>query len=255
MRGLLRETGYQGLRLITGAGSGLRLILMYHSIGQMGVNSVARDRFDWQMALLRERFRVVRVCDLRATMARTSPDENLACVTLDDGYLDNFDLALPVLEKYGIKATFFVTTGYLGQMFRHNAGEWPMMTSGQVRELESIGHEIGAHTISHPRLPELPRDVARTEIDGSRRTLEDLVGHDVTSFAYPYGAHDDAVRSLVAASGFAATVTTKAALVERSPDWLALPRVWVSGSLSMAAFDARLSPATRWYSALRTWRR
>ena len=125
-----------------------------------------------------------------------------------------------------------------------------MMTLGQVREIADLGHEIGAHTVNHPKLSKVPVESARREMLGSKDFLENLLGSAVTSFAYPKGDYNDTVKSLVTQIGFLRAVTVREGLVD-SPDWIALPRIWISNRLSDKGFEAKLSPALRWYTRLK----
>jgi peptidoglycan/xylan/chitin deacetylase (PgdA/CDA1 family) len=237
------------LRAATGPGRGVRVIPLYHSVGQPLENSLDRDVFTRQMSLLAERFRVVRLCDLAAAMTDAGP-ANVAVVTFDDGIRDNHEVALPILERIGLKATFFVTTGFVGGRISTSAGQCPMMTWSQVRELARLGHEVGAHTVSHPKLTQVSPDVAAAEIGDSKRALEDAMGAEVPSFAYPKGRLDDRIASMVGEAGFRWAVTTEPALVGSSPDWLQLPRVWIDRHCAPGEFLAKVSPAETWYRRL-----
>ncbi len=251
LRDLARNTLYRLLYSFTGSGRGVRVIPLYHSVGSETPHSIPLQAFQRQMEILAERFRVVRLCDLEKAMTSEPSETNLACVTFDDGYQDNYEVALPILERAGIKCTFFIVTDFLGKAFPTYAGERKLMTATQVRELSALGHEIGAHTLSHPKLSRVALETARAEIEGSKCFLEDLLGKKVVSFAYPKGDFNNEVKAIVDSLGFGSAVTTRQDLVNAHPDWLALPRVWVSGKLNIGAFKAKISAATRWYSRLR----
>jgi peptidoglycan/xylan/chitin deacetylase (PgdA/CDA1 family) len=245
-----REAIYRSLYLWTGQKGGVRAVLLYHSVGSSGPHSVGLESFKKQMELLRERFHVVRLCDLAETISRELPETNLGCVTFDDGWRDNYEIALPVLEQFGIKATFFIATGSLGGAFRTFAGRVATMTRDQVRELAKLGHEVGAHTVNHPKLTQVSRETASKEIGQSKAFLEELLGTRVASFAYPKGDCDQEVKQLVRQAGFAQAVTIREGLLDGESDWLALPRIWVGAKLSLKGFEARLSPATTVYRRL-----
>lgn len=253
VKDLVRNTAYQLLYALTGPGQGTRVILLYHSVGSDASHSLPLDTFERQMEVLVERFKVVRLCDLSEAMASALADTNIACVTFDDGYRDNYEHALPVLEQLGIKSTFFIATGYLGKSFPTYAGEFPMMTSAEVRELAALGHEIGAHTVTHPKLTKVPLEAARAEIETSKHFLEDLLHSEVASFAYPKGDYNEAVETLLSSLSFKLAVTIREGLISEKPNWLALPRVWISNKLSMGTFAAKTSPAICWYARLQRW--
>lgn len=253
VRDMAREGVYRLLHALTGKGRGVRVILLYHSVGGEIAHSVPLPVFEQQINLLTEQFTVVRLTDLPQVMASSPAEANLACVTFDDGYRDNYEVALPILERYGIKATFFIATGFLSKTFRTFAGEVPMMDEMQVRELAARGHDIGAHTVSHPRLTQVTPDLAREEIRRSKEELEGLLEHDIVSFAYPKGAYDRVVRQMVEESGIRVAVTIRQGLLTGSFNWLELPRVWVNSRVDLRGFVARVSPAVEWYRRLRMW--
>lgn len=118
-----RGTNYSGLRwpylrLITSAGPGAKLsILNYHRVHQctdlINPNEVDAGRFDWQMELVSKNFNVFTVSEAVVLLKESRLPERSLAITFDDGYADNVDVALPILEKYSLRATFFIAAGYL----------------------------------------------------------------------------------------------------------------------------------------------
>ena len=106
-------------------------------------------------------------------------------ITFDDGYLSTYNNALPVLNSRGLKATSFITTGFIGRPIYMN---WT-----QVQYLQNkYGWEIGSHTVSHPELPIVSLSQVKTEVNYSKSILTSK-GLAVTSFASPYGAYNNPV--------------------------------------------------------------
>ncbi len=107
--------------------------------------------------------------------------------------------------------------------------------------------EIGAHTVSHPRISSLPAELAMHEIAGSRARLQGRLGIEAAHFAFPYGRQADCGArdfDLVRAAGFSSAATTRKGLVRRGQDPFAIPRNTLNGvhrSLLMA--EAHLSGA------------
>jgi peptidoglycan/xylan/chitin deacetylase (PgdA/CDA1 family) len=227
----------------------MRVIFLYHSVGNSIPFSVPERDFRRQLAFLLERFRLVRLCELPQYV--TDECHSVACLTFDDGYLDNYQRVLPVLERFGIRATFFLVPSYLGKHFRTFYGQLPLMSASQVRELVALGHEVGAHTMTHPKLTHVTHEQARHEIAESKRALEDLLGVPVVSFAYPKGDYNEAVKGLVQDAGFRYATTIQEACVSGVPDWLALPRVSVNATMGMVQLRLKLSPALGLYERLR----
>ena len=247
----LRNSAYATLRILTGPGNGIRAVLTYHSVGVDASYSVRNGLFEKQIEFLKSRFQIVLLKELREAISSTDSNTGIACITFDDGYKDNYEKALPILERYKVKASFFIATGFLGSVLKTSSDERQMMNASQVRELARLGHEIGAHTISHPKLTEISLEAARKEIQESKKILQELTGDKLSSFAYPKGCFSHDLKTIVAECGFSYAVITSDKLLSEPIDWLAIPRVGVFRSLDMAAFKARLSPAGALYDTLR----
>jgi peptidoglycan/xylan/chitin deacetylase (PgdA/CDA1 family) len=102
------------------------------------------------------------------------------------------------------------------------------MQPDQVAALAEGGLvEIGAHSVTHPSLRDLPEGLQRLEIIGSRDRLEQILGSKVTSFAYPYGALSADTPVIARTAGFERACTTVARAVEEDADCFRLPRVQV----------------------------
>jgi peptidoglycan/xylan/chitin deacetylase (PgdA/CDA1 family) len=251
----LKDAGYGTLFLLTGLSAGrIRAILRYHSVGDQPW-AVPLKALQEQMAYLKSNSQVVLLRDFERH-ADSSGSRALVAVTFDDGALDNYTEALPVLERLDLKATFFVITNCIGGQHNGTFYQTPVMNRAQVRELALLGHEIGAHTVNHPDLTGLDREHVLSEMCDCKRHLEDLTQASVASFAYPFGSFNHAIRSCAQEAGFQFATTSCEALVpEKDVDWWALPRVGVDSSMSIAQFRGKVSPALELYERLRGRRR
>jgi peptidoglycan/xylan/chitin deacetylase (PgdA/CDA1 family) len=132
-------------------------------------------------------------------------------VTFDDGFVSNLVEAVPVMKKVGVQAINYLVADRLGQTSDWEAREGgeadPLMDESQVREWLASGHQIGAHTCTHPRLSQLSEAQAKEEISASRKKLEDRFGVLIEHFAYPYGDYNPATIELVREAGFKTAVT------------------------------------------------
>jgi peptidoglycan/xylan/chitin deacetylase (PgdA/CDA1 family) len=103
-----------------------------------------------------------------------------------------------------------------------------MMSRDEVAQMHAAGMSIGAHTMTHPILRQVTPAEARREIADGRAFLEGVIGRKVTLFAYPNGRpgedYDDSHVDLVRDAGFAAAVSTRAAMASRDSDFFQLPR-------------------------------
>lgn len=159
-------------------------------------------------------------------------------ITFDDGYRDNFENAAPILERFGLPATFFVATGFIGSddvawwdKSLPKRPEW--MTWDQVRSLHSRGFEIGCHTVSHADLGSIPRESALQELEDSKGRLNEELGSDIDLFAYPYGgeAHMNAENLLLMkAVGFRCSLSCYGGVNHTHADPYALRRIPVNSA-------------------------
>jgi len=124
---------------------------------------------------------------------------NKLLVTTSWDDTSRMDLKLcELLENYGIKATFYAVSHWIGEK----------ISADELRHI-SEAHEVGAHTLSHVMLTRVGEKVARKEIIGSKTSLERILGKRVTSFAYPYGCYRREHIEIVTEAGFFCARTTK----------------------------------------------
>lgn len=110
-------------------------------------------------------------------------------LTFDDGYRDNFEVALPLLEEFKCHATFFIVSGFVeGRVDLIGDPGWEAMSLEQMQLMdESAFAEIAAHTDTHRILAELPRETVRSELKNCQSILQQYLNRPVDLFAYPFG--------------------------------------------------------------------
>ena len=234
-------------RLARPADRSLR-ILYYHSISDDPIRStVSPPEFAAQMDhLVRAGYRPLSLSDAVALlMSGASLSPRSITVTLDDGFRDNYEAALPVLARLGIPATVFLTVGYIGTeslptLTRTDFVPRPLSWE-QVREMRGRGIEFGSHTMTHPMLSRIPAEDARREIADAKRRMEEMLGEPVSLFCYPRGDHDDAVRGLVREAGHAAACTTAPGVNGPEADRWALRRTYVSRRDTLGEFAKKVA--------------
>jgi peptidoglycan/xylan/chitin deacetylase (PgdA/CDA1 family) len=132
-------------------------------------------------------------------------------ITFDDGFASNLIEAVPLMKKFGVQAINYLVADRIGQTSdweAHEGGEAdPLMDEAQVREWLAAGHQIGAHTCTHPRLSQISEAQAKEEISASRKKLEDRFGVLIEHFAYPYGDYNQTTVQLVRETGFKTACT------------------------------------------------
>jgi peptidoglycan/xylan/chitin deacetylase (PgdA/CDA1 family) len=126
------------------------------------------------------------------------PDAKIVCLFFDDAYLNQYEVAFPVLSEHNFKATFGVITGSIGK--GHDL--WEYMGKEELKELAKHGMDIACHTETHPNLTDnLTDERLHQEIIESKRHLEEM-GFEVSTFVYPYYAWDDRVIEYVKEAGY-----------------------------------------------------
>ena len=166
-------------------------------------------------------------------------------ITFDDGFRNVLEFGLEPLAEHNFRAVQFLVAGRLGGRNEWEIAEGeapaPLMDEAQVRDWLAAGHEIGSHTLTHPRLTRLPASEAREEIAASRKKLEDQFGVKIEHFCYPYGDWNDAVRDLVVAAGYKTACTTQPGVNTSADSPFALKRFTARyPSRNLKAFWSRL---------------
>lgn len=150
------------------------------------------------------------------------------CLTFDDGYQDNYTVALPLLKRLEVPFAVYVTTGFIDN--RLPMWWYPNEELGLSREdLVALSKEslctIGAHAISHRKLDELREEEQSKEIAESKRGLEELIGSPVNHFSYPHGAYNDQSVAFVKENGFRSALMAWGGSVRKGDDPMLLHRV------------------------------
>ena len=166
-------------------------------------------------------------------------------ISFDDGYLDNFTQAYPILKQNGFRATIFLVSDFIGRM-----SEWPgdreedvapMMSGEQILTLSNDGFEFGGHTRSHKILSELSPEEAKKEIEEGKKVIENLLQRPIRSFAYPFGDFNSTVIEMVREAGFAAARTVHTDNTHRQEDLLKLRCVKINGQTPWSKFKYYLT--------------
>jgi peptidoglycan/xylan/chitin deacetylase (PgdA/CDA1 family) len=174
-------------------------------------------------------------------------------ITFDDGHVDNYEYAVPLLLEHRMPATFYVTTGYIDRepavmtrfasIRRVTLSEIEPLSWRQLREFADAGMEIGAHTYSHPNLARLPSEHLPREVAEPKAEIEARLGRAVESFAYPFGqlhVHvSEAAIAAARAAGFKTAVTAAGRGVRASDSLWTLPRFFASASVEVLASRLR----------------
>lgn len=225
-------------------------VLMYHRVQILPGDrlSVPPEAFARQLAYLQERgFHTISLDSLCTHLAQGAPlPTRPVVITFDDAYEDNFTNALPALRQYGMTATVFAISDWVG---REN--DWEQyrgkpscrtMSWEQLRAWRQAGMAVGSHTVSHSSLSRLSDEGIRHELVDSKRTLEEQLGASVDFLCYPYGDFDSRVISEAEQTGYHGAL----AIFEGTSAWrnprFALRRIPITGKDIGRAFFMKVSP-------------
>jgi peptidoglycan/xylan/chitin deacetylase (PgdA/CDA1 family) len=204
-------------------------ILNYHAIAsgadEFTVSEAAfAQQLDW---LASAGFHTISLRDLaRHREAGTPPPPRCVILTFDDGTEDALTVVLPALQRRGLKATFFITTGFVGKS--------GYLSWEGVRALANAGMEIGSHGVHHSRLPEVPEESVRQELVQSKAELESHLESPIEIFAYPFNSTRRHLAKAVTGAGYRIAV---AGAVHGGKSLLELARVTVKRDTKLEEFQ------------------
>jgi len=273
-------------------------ILIYHQVfakkNAMRPSEPDAETFAWQMQLINKHFTPLSISAALKHLEQGTLPANAICVTFDDGYINNLEIAAPILQQLNIPATVYIATGFSDgeNMFNdrvidllanetlsilsliaikeqpaelestekrikvahhilakikylpiaerktlidalyqeNNAQECPrkMMSAIQIKQLRSMGIEIGAHTVEHPILKVLEPREQQQQIIESKKVLAKILGEEIKGFAYPNGKIEDdydlTTKAIVEELAFDYAVSTNWGITTKDSDKFQLNR-------------------------------
>lgn len=164
-------------------------------------------------------------------------------LTFDDGYADNFENAYLPLIEHNIKATWFITTDYIGKHAKWmgpHSEQTKILSANQLQEMSAAGMEIGSHTCSHPDLSKLPFEKQLDELIRSKHILEDLLQKPITGFAYPFGKYNEDTLKAVNAAGYKWACSTRSGWFKKDDNPLLIRRVTIFSDDTTAVLARKL---------------
>ncbi|WP_298705219.1 polysaccharide deacetylase family protein [uncultured Veillonella sp.] len=212
-------------------------VLNYHQVNDDLLSPLTMRTWDFddQMAYLKNNgYHTITMDQLNAYLSQgTALPDKPVLITFDDGYEDNYKNALPILQKYGMKATFFMIADSIGQP--------RFMNADQLQALEAAGMTVESHTYSHKDLRQLSDSDVQKELTLSKQILEATLHHPIEYIAFPCGFSDGRIENFTKAAGYKMAVTVEAGNAKRGENMYNLPRVAVfEGMNSYTSFTWRL---------------
>jgi peptidoglycan/xylan/chitin deacetylase (PgdA/CDA1 family)/glycosyltransferase involved in cell wall biosynthesis len=179
-------------------------------------------------------------------------------LTFDDGYLDNYTNLLPLMQQYGYRGVLYLLGDFEVRYNQWDLAEDPgepradIMSEAQKQAFVAAGWEIGAHTLTHPRLASLPAAEVAHELAASKAELERRLGTTVISFAYPYGSLSAETKRLAAEAGFTYAVATDSGGMHLEDDRMQIFRINMFPHESASSLFKKTSS---WYRRYYRWKR
>lgn len=208
-------------------------VVYYHRVGQLidggssgppsdaGAMITPPEHLEANVAQLRALgYRFATAGELAREWREALPPPGIAVLSFDDGWQDGLTTVAPMLNRLGVRATFFLCPDGFGRHFPR-FGDASVVSESEARALHDSGMELASHTLSHPDLRMLSDGELRRELTSSRAAIEAITGEPCLTLAYPSGFHDRRVERAVAEAGY------ELAFRARRGPWrrLAVPRL------------------------------
>ncbi|MFC2061045.1 polysaccharide deacetylase family protein [Elusimicrobiota bacterium] len=216
-------------------------VLMYHRITDGSTQSaydISLEDFRSQMAYLKEKgFNTIDTGDIE--QLSTDTEKETVMITFDDGHKSDHIFALPVLKEFDMKATFFITSSYIG------TGGY--MTEDNIRELKDSGFSVQSHGKTHKFLGLLEEDELKDELCSSKETIKNITEHDVSAISFPGGSFNRRVIDEAKNALYKYMFSSIPGYNSMPEDARLLKRMLISGKTSLESFKCIVMLNRKYY--------
>ena len=215
-------------------------ILMYHSIGKKNFNPmvIPTDKFSEQMKFLKENgYKTLTLDEVYNFFENNIPvPSKSVAITFDDGYIDNYINAYPILKRYKLNATIFLITDGID-----NGNAY--INSSQIKEMSQNGIDIESHTTNHCKLSHYNYDAQLKNLNESKEKIEKISGREVRYLAYPYGKYNEDTIKAAQSAGYlmAFKANPGGRWAYKSSGLYTLSRIYVNRFFSIKQYEDRIS--------------
>ncbi|MCZ6593383.1 MAG: polysaccharide deacetylase family protein [Bacteroidetes bacterium] len=158
-------------------------------------------------------------------------------ITFDDGWIDNYEYAVPILKSFNFSATFFVITSYVD-----SAG---CMSVAQLLEIQQAGMKIESHAHTHTPLELLSNSEMQWELTHSKNLLEEHLEKNVAFISFPHGSYNKKVLEAAKNAGYLGCGTSNFGYATSSSKNYQLPRILIRKNCHISEF-AKISEGSKW---------
>jgi len=258
-------------------------VLTYHHVNEHkgDMVTVLPEVFEQQMRYLSKAgYRTLKADELLSFInGGLFLDEKAVMITFDDGWLDNYVYAFPILRKYNINVAVCITTDWIEKtsentidlnaripdhnesysLVKRGEGHKVVLNWELAKEMSESGLvEFYSHTKSHRKCHHLSADELEEELEGSKRIMEERLGRPCIALCWPFGRNNDFSMKIARDNGYSLLFTTKNGIVKKGSDPYAINRISVKDSVfwfrkSMLIYSSSL--LSTWYIYLKGWKK
>ena len=174
--------------------------------------TVSPEGFESHLKYFKENgYQTVLIDDLLAYFDTGKPlPEKAIAITFDDGRYGQYKWAYPLLKQYGMIATFFITTDWVGKN--------TFLTWEEIKEMSENEMAIGSHALDHPSLSTLSDAVLKKELEDSKKIIEEQISKRIDYLAYPGGSFNEKVIEATKAAGYQAALSVYK-IIDQAPKY------------------------------------
>lgn len=212
-------------------------VLYYHSVSENAINDVTitpkklKEQLDY---INDNNYVTITMRELYSHIENNTPiPQKSIIITFDDGYMNNYTEAFPILKDLNMTATIFCVGNSLDGSY--------YLSEDAIKEMSDYGIDIESHTVNHLHLDTLSYDQQLSEIKNSKNILEKITGKEVLALAYPFGDYNNDTIKATKEAGYKMAFTTKLGLSDRTDNIYELNRIYISSSYDMSIFKDLLN--------------
>lgn len=200
-------------------------VICYHYIGEDPSGKspliISEEKFKEHLKTIKDNgYITLTMEELNDYLFKDRPiPEKSVVITFDDGSIDNYTKAFPILKEFNVKATMYVISDYINRSGYIN--------SDQIKEMSDYGIDIESHTVSHRRLSTLSYEEQLKELKDSKEAIQKLTGKPVIAIAYPEGKYNEDTKKATIEAGYSMGFTVDRGYADRSDNAAELNRICV----------------------------